>query len=78
MYYVQARVTQEKAVSEDPTVYQYDEIYDSMVSKKEEKKIKSKEDKKPRYIENLLKTANKRKIENERRLERQVNIIYLF
>ncbi|CAH2050357.1 unnamed protein product, partial [Iphiclides podalirius] len=68
----QSKITQEKAMLEDPTVYQYDEIYDSMTIKKEEKKIKSKEDKKPKYIENLIKAADKRKIENERRLERLV------
>lgn len=69
---LQAKISQEKAIEEDPTVYQYDEIYDSMASKKEEEKSKNKEEKKPRYIENLLKTASKRKVENERRIERQV------
>ncbi|KAI5640537.1 coiled-coil domain-containing protein 55 (DUF2040) domain-containing protein [Phthorimaea operculella] len=68
----QAKIEQEKAIQEDPTVYQYDEIYDSMATQKEQKKSKTKEDKKPRYIENLLKTATKRKIENERRIERQI------
>lgn len=53
-------------------MYQYDEIYEEMVNTKEEEKNKIKEEKKPRYIENLLKAANKRKIENERRMERQV------
>ncbi|CAG4978930.1 unnamed protein product [Parnassius apollo] len=68
----QSKITQEKAVLEDPTVYQYDEIYDSMTIQKEEKKEKNKEVKKPKYIENLIKAASKRKIENERRLERQI------
>ncbi|XP_047985191.1 nuclear speckle splicing regulatory protein 1 [Leguminivora glycinivorella] len=68
----QAKITQSKAIEEDPTIYQYDEIYDSMTIKKEEKKQKVKELKQPKYIENLLKTANKRKLENERRIERQV------
>ncbi|XP_047505546.1 nuclear speckle splicing regulatory protein 1 [Pieris napi] len=68
----QSKIVQEKAILEDPTVYQYDEIYDSMVIQKENKVIKSKENKNPKYIENLLKTANKRKIENERRIERQI------
>lgn len=70
---LQAKISQEKAIEEDPTVYQYDEIYDSMASKKEEEKSKGKEEKKPRYIENLLKAASKRKVENERRIERQVH-----
>ncbi|XP_075972084.1 nuclear speckle splicing regulatory protein 1 [Anticarsia gemmatalis] len=68
----QAKITQEKAVLEDPTVYQYDEIYDDMTSKKEKVKVKSKEEKKPQYIEKLMKAANKRKVENERRIERQI------
>ncbi|CAH4031101.1 nuclear speckle splicing regulatory protein 1 [Pieris brassicae] len=68
----QSKIEQKKAILEDPTVYQYDEIYDSMVIQKENKAIKSKENKNPKYIENLLKTANKRKIENERRIERQI------
>ncbi|KAF9421583.1 hypothetical protein HW555_002516 [Spodoptera exigua] len=67
-----AKLTQEKALTEDPTVYQYDEIYEEMVSKKDKEKVKTKEEKKPQYIENLMKAANKRKIENERRIERQV------
>ncbi|KAJ2947840.1 hypothetical protein O0L34_g9629 [Tuta absoluta] len=68
----QAKIEQEKAIQEDPTVYQYDEIYDSMATQKEQKKSRTKQDNKPRYIENLLKTATKRKIENERRIERQI------
>ncbi|CAG9796639.1 unnamed protein product [Diatraea saccharalis] len=68
----QAKIAQNKAICEDPTVFQYDEVYDDMKTEKEEKKDKKKEDKKPRYIENLLKSANKRKIENERRIERQI------
>ncbi|XP_026759178.2 nuclear speckle splicing regulatory protein 1 [Galleria mellonella] len=68
----QAKITQQNALMEDPTVYQYDEVYDSMSNQKEEKKAKVKEEKKPRYIENLIKSANKRKIENERRIERQI------
>lgn len=68
----QSKISQEKAIIDDPTVYQYDEIYDSMAKEKESKKEKKKEEKKPKYIENLNKTANKRKLENKRRIERQV------
>ncbi|GBP11771.1 Nuclear speckle splicing regulatory protein 1 [Eumeta japonica] len=74
----QAKVTQEKALMEDPTVYQYDEIYDEMTTKKKEEKNITKEDKKPRYIEKLMKSAQKRKIENERRLERQAPVFLFF
>lgn len=71
----QSKINQEKAILEDPTVYQYDEIYDDMTSKKEKIKLKTKEQKAPQYIENLMKAASKRKIENERRVERQVCIV---
>lgn len=72
---LQAKSAQNKAFDEDPTVFQYDEVYESIKNEKEAKKDKSKEQKKPKYIENLLKTANKRKIENERRIERQVILL---
>lgn len=73
---MQAKITQNKAFDEDPTVFQYDEVYDGMKMEKELKKIdKSKDLKKPRYIENLMKSAKKRKTENERRIERQVCIV---
>ncbi|CAH2238219.1 nuclear speckle splicing regulatory protein 1 isoform X1 [Pararge aegeria] len=68
----QSKISQEKAIIDDPTVYQYDEIYDSMAKEKESKKEKKKDEKKPKYIDNLMKSANKRKLENERRVERQV------
>eukprot|EP00794_Sanderia_malayensis_P013875 gene13875-15323_t len=64
----------EKAIKEDPNVYQYDEIYDQM----EEQKIqvgaqKMEQNKKPKYIANLLKSAEFRKREEERRIERKVD-----
>uniref|UniRef100_A0A8D8CBG7 Nuclear speckle splicing regulatory protein 1 n=2 Tax=Culex pipiens TaxID=7175 RepID=A0A8D8CBG7_CULPI len=69
----QARAAQQKALAEDPTVYQYDELYDEMDSKRKEAKVdKSKEERKPKYIGKLLETADKRKKEQERRIERQV------
>lgn len=67
-------MTQEKAVKDDPTIYQYDEIYDNIKEKKSNEKLKNK-DKNPKYIESLLKSAHKRKLENERRIERQVKYI---
>lgn len=69
----QDRVIQQKAVEEDPTVYQYDELYDDMQEKRKESKLSRKDlDKKPKYIGKLLQTAERRKRENERRIERQV------
>ncbi|XP_026282873.1 nuclear speckle splicing regulatory protein 1 [Frankliniella occidentalis] len=62
-----------KALAEDPTVFQYDEVYDDLEQKKEEATAAKKGvEKKPRYIQALLQTAEKRKKENERRIERQV------
>lgn len=66
-------INHEKAVEEDPTVFQYDEIYDEMDKKRKESKLARKDlDKKPKYINRLLATAERRKRENERRIERQV------
>ncbi|XP_039962014.1 nuclear speckle splicing regulatory protein 1 [Bactrocera neohumeralis] len=68
-----ARTMQEKALKEDPTVFQYDELYDEMENKREqEQEVKSKEPKKPKYIGRLMEFAERRKLENELRVERQV------
>lgn len=46
---------QEKAVEEDPTVYQYDEVYDEMDQRRKESKLSRKDlDKKPKYIGRLI------------------------
>ena len=68
----QAREAARKALEEDPTVFQYDELYDEMEQKRAERKEPAKKEKKPKYIENLLKTAELRKVEQERRTERKV------
>lgn len=88
----QARQAALKALEEDPTVFQYDEVYEDMQQKKEEKKPPKEERKvrfmrcacaitdlliatvfvQPKYIANLLKTAEARKVELERRVERKV------
>lgn len=69
----QDKLNQNKAIEEDPTVYQYDEIYDEMDQKRKESKLSRTDlDKKPKYINRLLVAAEKRKRENERRIERQV------
>ncbi|KAL5276244.1 NSRP1 family protein [Megaselia abdita] len=68
-----ARLMQEKALEEDPTVFQYDEHFDEMDAKRTEaKEAKKKEVKGAKYISRLLEFADKRKIDNERRIERQV------
>jgi len=63
------------AIKEDPTVYQYDEVYDDMTDRKAEVKAAQsveKADRKPKYIQNLLKQAEVRERERERRVERKV------
>ncbi|KAF5290106.1 hypothetical protein FQA39_LY14887 [Lamprigera yunnana] len=67
------RAMRQKAMEEDPTVFQYDELYDDMNAKRKESKLLRKDlDKKPKYINKLLQSAERRKRENERRIERQV------
>ncbi|XP_062560053.1 nuclear speckle splicing regulatory protein 1 [Armigeres subalbatus] len=69
----QVRTAQAKALAEDPTIYQYDELYDEMDNRRKESKTsKSQAERKPKYIGKLLETADKRKKEQERRIERQV------
>ncbi|XP_078050266.1 nuclear speckle splicing regulatory protein 1 [Augochlora pura] len=68
----QTRLNMQKALKEDPTIYQYDEVYDDMERTKN-KSIEAKiEVKKPKYIQNLLKAAERRKREQEHRIERMV------
>lgn len=66
-----AKLSIDKALKEDATVFQYDEVYDEM-EKKKEHTIEKKKDVKPRYIQNLLVQAEKRKVEYERRNERLI------
>ncbi|XP_030569345.1 nuclear speckle splicing regulatory protein 1 [Drosophila novamexicana] len=68
-----ARIVQEKALAEDPTIFQYDELYDVMDTKREEaKETKRLEPRKAKYIGRLMEHAERRKLENELRVERQV------
>lgn len=61
----------QKALTEDPTIFQYDEVYDEIErAKVEEKKSDKKVERKPKYIQNLLKSADLRKKEQELRKER--------
>ncbi|XP_021948615.1 nuclear speckle splicing regulatory protein 1 [Folsomia candida] len=60
-----------EALEDDPSVYEYDGVYDEMTKKKEASIEKKKADKKPKYIEALLKTAKQRELENELRKERE-------
>lgn len=67
----QTKIDMQRALEQDSTVYQYDEVYDQMEKGKQDKYQRDK-DRKPKYIQKLLVSAEKRKIENERRIERQV------
>jgi coiled-coil domain-containing protein 55 len=60
-----------KALEQDPNCYQYDEVFDDMLKKKEEALEVKKGDKKAKYIDSLLKTAKHRELENELRKERE-------
>lgn len=68
----QTKLDIQKALNEDPTIYQYDEVYDDMERTKSQTNINKQKEKKPRYIQNLLKTADQRKKEQEHRKERMV------
>ncbi|XP_045115670.1 nuclear speckle splicing regulatory protein 1-like [Portunus trituberculatus] len=69
---LQKRLLRE-ALEEDESVFQYDEVYDSMQeAKTAQQAMKDPSVKKPKYIQNLIKHAEKRKLEGERRNERKV------
>ncbi|NWU79314.1 NSRP1 protein, partial [Onychorhynchus coronatus] len=71
----QTKLEIQKALEEDATVYEYDSIYDEMQQKKKEssaKLLSGQDDKKPRYIHNILKAAEIRKKEQEKRMERKI------
>ncbi|OQR78813.1 nuclear speckle splicing regulatory protein 1-like, partial [Tropilaelaps mercedesae] len=62
-----------KALDEDTNVFEYDEVYDEMKIKKKAQDTESvTKNKKPRYIEGLLKNAAARKKEDERRVQRKI------
>lgn len=63
-----------EAIENDPTIFQYDEIYDEIKASDFSNKPKSTTttQQKPRYINNLLKAAETRKREQEIRFERKI------
>uniref|UniRef100_A0A8C8S7Q0 Nuclear speckle splicing regulatory protein 1 n=1 Tax=Pelusios castaneus TaxID=367368 RepID=A0A8C8S7Q0_9SAUR len=71
----QTKLKIQKALAEDSTVYEYDSIYDEMQQQKKEsnaKELSGKDDKKPKYIHNILKAAEVRKQEQEKRMEKKI------
>lgn len=69
----QTKLDIQKALDEDPTIYQYDEVYDDLERGKSQVDSANKQkEKKSKYIQKLLKTAERRKKEQEHRIERMV------
>lgn len=69
----QTKLDIQKALNEDPTIYQYDEVYDDLERGKGQSDSASKrKENKSKYIQKLLKTAERRKKEQEHRIERMV------
>ncbi|KAK3595797.1 hypothetical protein CHS0354_025435 [Potamilus streckersoni] len=71
----QTQLEIDKALGEDPTVYDYDGVYDKIQEEKaknDDRVSTSRSENKPRYIEGLLKAAEKHKREEERRQEKKV------
>ncbi|KAF8788693.1 Nuclear speckle splicing regulatory protein 1 like protein [Argiope bruennichi] len=65
---------EQKELCEDPSIYEYDSIYDDMKAQEVAKIAGPKDNKPSRYIDTLLKAADKRKKEYERRIERKVQV----
>ncbi|KAL2323936.1 hypothetical protein Fmac_022994 [Flemingia macrophylla] len=51
---------QKKALEEDPTVFDYDGVYDKMKEKVARPLVQDRGERKPKYIENLIKKAKER------------------
>ncbi|XP_054857888.1 nuclear speckle splicing regulatory protein 1 [Eublepharis macularius] len=71
----QTKLEIQRALTEDSTVYEYDKIYDDIQQKKRESHtglLSGKEEKKPKYIQNILKAAELRKKEQEKRMEKKI------
>lgn len=61
-----------EALQEDATVFQYDEHLEEMEEKRRLAAKRKTIDRKPKYVDKLLKAAERRKLEGERRTERKV------
>jgi len=68
----QTKLDIKKALDEDPTIYQYDEVYDDLERKDQSDSASKQKEKKSKYIQKLLKTAERRKKEQEHMIERMV------
>ncbi|XP_022731866.1 nuclear speckle splicing regulatory protein 1-like [Durio zibethinus] len=61
-----------KALEEDPSVFDYDGVYDEMKEKVVRPRAQDREERKPKYIHNLIKKAEQRKWEQEIVYERKL------
>ncbi|XP_073421530.1 nuclear speckle splicing regulatory protein 1 isoform X2 [Dendrobates tinctorius] len=70
----QTKLEMQKALEEDASVYEYDSVYDDLQKKKEDNaaKMLSGKDRKPKYIQNILKAVEHRKKELEKRMEKKI------
>ncbi|XP_038877232.1 nuclear speckle splicing regulatory protein 1-like [Benincasa hispida] len=61
-----------KALEEDPSVFDYDGVYDQMKEKAVQPRAYDREERKPKYIQNLMKKAQEREREQEIIYERKL------
>ncbi|OMO89062.1 hypothetical protein CCACVL1_08030 [Corchorus capsularis] len=61
-----------KALEEDPSVFDYDGVYDEMKQKIVLPRAQDREERKPKYIQNLIKKADQRKFEQEIVYEKKI------
>ncbi|CAN8247066.1 unnamed protein product [Cochlearia groenlandica] len=61
-----------KALEEDPSAFAYDEVYDDMKQKAVLPRMQDREERKPRYIQHLMKQADRRQKEHEIVYERKL------
>ncbi|KAJ0020294.1 hypothetical protein Pint_31775 [Pistacia integerrima] len=63
---------QKKALEEDPSVFDYDGVYDEMKEKSFHHKVQDRQDTKPKYIQKLIQKAEERKREHDIIYERKL------
>jgi coiled-coil domain-containing protein 55 len=73
----QAELEHAKALAEDPSVFDYDGVYDELQSARaakrgEQEQVREADKKRPKYITTLLEAAKIREVENERIRERRL------
>ncbi|CAH8341934.1 unnamed protein product [Eruca vesicaria subsp. sativa] len=61
-----------KALEEDPSAFAYDDVYDDMKHKSVVPKLQDRQDRKPRYVQHLMKKAEQRNKEHEIVYERKL------